>query len=74
MTLRTGCEPLGAALRGEGGRFVETAGGELDDSFDLCVGGFRLRGCFASRSSHFAQDDSVLDGERIKSSEQSRHR
>jgi hypothetical protein len=24
-----------------------------------CVGVFRLRGCFASRSSHFAQDDSV---------------
>jgi len=31
-----------------------------------CVGVFRLRGCFASRSSHFAQDDSVLDGEKVK--------
>src|SRR5208282_1373027 len=30
-----GCEISGANLRGEGRRFIETAGGKLDDSFDL---------------------------------------
>jgi hypothetical protein len=35
ITLRTRCETSRANRWGEGGRFIETAGGELDHGFDL---------------------------------------